>query len=98
MSSYVLSFRSPRDHRPSDEEEKAWMTWFKTIGASITDFGHRVGPGRTLGTTSSTGEVLSGYVVISAESLADAERVASGCPGLASGGSVELGPAIEPGS
>jgi hypothetical protein len=98
MSSYVLSFRSRRDHRPSEEEEKAWMTWFETIGSSITDFGHRVSPGRTLGATPSADDVLSGYVVISAESLADAERVASGCPGLASGGTVELGPAIEPGS
>lgn len=98
MSSYVLSFRSRPDHRPSDEEEKAWMTWFETIGVSITDFGHRVGPGRALGPTTRTGDVLSGYVVISADSLVDAERVASGCPGLASGGTVEIGPTIEPGS
>lgn len=98
MSNYVLSFRGSPDHRPSDVEEKAWMAWFETIGASITDFGHRVGAGRTLGATTPTGDVLTGYVVINADSLADAERLASGCPGLASGGTVELGPAIEPGS
>ena len=95
MSSYVLSFRSQKDRSPSAAEESAWMQWFQEIGPSINDFGHRVGNGRTLGVAGGRPDVLSGYIVVSAENLDDAEHLASGCPGIAHGGGVDVAEVVE---
>ena len=90
MSSYVLSFRSKKDHSASAAEETAWADWFQEIGPSIDDFGHRVGNGRALGAAGDRPDVLSGYIVVRAESLDDAEHLAAGCPGLAQGGGIDV--------
>lgn len=95
MSNYVLSFRSPRDQVPSGEEEQAWMQWFGTIGNSIVDRGSRVGDVRTLGSAGDRSATLAGYVVVKAENLDAAEKLAGGCPGLAHGGTVEVGEAVD---
>ncbi len=95
MPSYVFSFRSPKGRKPSAEEESAWMAWFESIGSSIADFGHRVGPGRLLGAAGGGSDELSGYVVVTVESLDAAATLAAGCPGLAQGGAVEIGETIE---
>lgn len=91
MSSYVVTFRSPKGRVPSAEEEAAWMSWLGTIGSSIRDFGHRVGSARLLGVRADDADVLSGYVVIDAVSLDAAADLVAGCPGLGHGGSVEIG-------
>jgi hypothetical protein len=92
MSSYVPSIRGRRDRSLTSEEEAAWHLWFQSFGESITEF-HRVGETRSLGgETGST--VPSSFVVVTAKSLEAAERLASGCPGLAQGGAVEIGEVV----
>ncbi len=71
------------------------MRWFESIGSSIADFGHRVGPGRVLGSAGGGPDELSGYAVVTAETLDAAATLAAGCPGLAQGGAVEIGETIE---
>jgi hypothetical protein len=93
MSSYVLSIRGKKDRSLSSEEEAAWHQWFQSIGESITDF-HRVGQTRSLGAEAGP-TVPSSYAVVTAENLEAAERLVSGCPGLAQGGSVEIGEVVE---
>ena len=95
MSSYVLSFRGREDRSPSPAEEGAWMEWFQKIGASISDSGHRVGASRALGAANGRPDVLSGYIVVNAGSLDEAERLATGCPGLTQGGGVEVAEIVE---
>jgi hypothetical protein len=96
MSNYVLSFRSNAGQSADPEHEAAWGAWFEQIGASVVDFGHRVGRATLLGSGNSpAGTVLSGYVVINAESFDAATTLAQGCPGLAHGGAVEVGEALE---
>lgn len=95
MSNYALLFRGPEDRSPSPAEEAAWGDWFQQIGQSIADTGHRVGIGRALGTASGRSDVPTGYTVIKAASLDEAERLAAGCPGLAQGGGVEVAPLVE---
>lgn len=95
MPSYVFSFRAQMGRKPSAEEESAWMRWFESIGSSIVDFGHRVGPGPVLGAPGRGSDELSGYVVVTAETLDAAATLAAGCPGLAQGGAVEIGETIE---
>ncbi len=101
MANYVLSFRGRSDRMADAEEEKAWGQWFEQIGGSVVDFGNRVGQVRSLGgSRSGTGagqDVLTGYVVISANDLEAAVAVAKGCPGLQSGGGVEVGETVDMG-
>lgn len=90
MSTYVLSFRGRSDRASDPEQEAAWGQWFGEIGGSIVDFGNRVGPATTLG-EGAANTVLTGYLLIQADSYDAAVEVAKGCPGLDHGGAVEVG-------
>jgi hypothetical protein len=72
-----------------------WMSWFGSLGQAVVDQGSPFAPGSK--TISSGGSVtvggaslLTGYTIISAESLAEAVEKAKGCPVLATGGSIEV--------
>lgn len=93
MSNYVLSFRGKSDRAPDPQQESAWGEWFGEIGASIVDFGNRVGRSTTLGETGPS-TVLTGYVLVQADSYDAAIALAKGCPGLAHGGAVEVGETV----
>jgi hypothetical protein len=95
MSNYVLAFRGQNDRTVTAEEEAAWGAWFKEIGPSIVDPGHRVGRVASLGYASSGKLTLTGYVVVTAADLQQAVALAEGCPGLRSGGGVEVGEFVE---
>jgi hypothetical protein len=93
VSNYVLSFRGRSDRASDPAQEAAWGRWFGEIGASIVDFGNRVGRATTLG-EAATNTVLTGYLLIQADSYDAALAVAKGCPGLAQGGAVEVGETV----
>jgi hypothetical protein len=92
MSSYVLVFRTPPTAKAAPGEEAAWGAWFQELGGVVSDFGQRVGQTTTLGTEPA--QRLGGYIVIGADDMEHATRLAKGCPGLQNGGSVEIGEAI----
>lgn len=98
MSNYVLSFRGQSDRQADADEVAAWGTWFQQLGGTVADFGHRVGRVSALGSGAAGNgagqDVLTGYVVISADDLDAAVAVAEGCPGLRSGGRVEVGETV----
>ncbi len=98
MPSYVLAFRGRSDRTAGAGEEAAWGQWFQEIGGIVVDFGHRVGRVSALGSSGTdTGagrDVLTGYVVITADNLEAAVAVAKGCPGLQHGGGVEVGETV----
>jgi YCII-related domain len=97
MEKYVLAFRSQPDRVPTADEEAAWGAWFGQLGPAIVDFGNRVGRARLVGgdaATGTAGGALSGYVVISAADIEEAIALAKGCPGLRSGGAVEVGEVV----
>jgi hypothetical protein len=99
MSNYVFAFRGRSDRTAGAEEEAAWGAWFQELGGAVSDFGHRVGRVSRLGSSAAgdmAGEdVLSGYVVVAADSFESAVAMAKGCPGLQHGGSVEIGETVE---
>ena len=66
----------------------AWGTWFGTLGSAIVDPGNPCGESRSLGAAS--GGSLTGYTVLSADSLESATELAKGCPVLTDGGGVEV--------
>jgi hypothetical protein len=94
MAKYVLSFRSDPSRTATADEEEAWGKWFGELGTAVADFGNRVGRAQMVGSGSAPGNALSGYVVITAGDFDGAVALAQGCPGLRSGGQVEVGEVI----
>ena len=94
MSEYVFAFRNRADATADETVEAAWAAWFAQLGDAVADFGHRVGRAQLVGDGSTGANVLSGYVVINAASLDEAVALAQGCPGLKSGGQVEVGATV----
>ncbi len=74
---------------PTPEIEKAWGNWFASIAERMVDIGSPLVVGREI-SHSGTKELplgmdsLTGYSIISAESLDEAEQVAQGCPMISS--------------
>ena len=91
MANYVLTFRGQPGRTPTAEEEARWPAWFGQIGASIADMGNRVGQARSVGYDGERGDVLRGYIVITAADFDAAVAIAQGCPILQQGGSLEVG-------
>jgi transcription antitermination factor NusG len=93
MSKYVLAFRGQPDRDPAPGEDAAWGAWFGGLGGAIVDFGNRVGHVERLDAEhggDAAKETLTGYVVVEAADIDAAMNLARGCPGLASGVSVEV--------
>jgi len=97
MSKYVFAFRNDPKRAASPGEEEAWTAWFGELGGAVTDFGNRVSRASMVGATGAgtNPDALSGYVVVTADSLDAAVALAKGCPGLRAGGSVEVGEILE---
>ena len=94
MSEYVFAFRNRPDVTADDAVEAAWAAWFAELGEKVASFGHRVGRAHMVGDGPASPNALSGYVVVNADSLDDAVALAQGCPGLKSGGQVEVGETV----
>ncbi|MFN0027069.1 MAG: YciI family protein [Acidimicrobiales bacterium] len=98
MSKYVLAYRGGGDMAPSEEEQaqimQAWMGWFGELGAAVVDGGAPFGPSVSIGGGGAVGPVsgdgLTGYSILQADSLAAAQELAKGCPVLTAGGRVEV--------
>ncbi len=97
MASYVFAYRGGGMAQTDAEREAAmaaWGGWFVSLGSAVVDAGNPFGPSATVGTGGSSADGapsgLTGYSVVSADSLAAASELAGGCPVIASGGSVEV--------
>ena len=70
---------------PTQEIQDAWGKWFASIGDKMVDSGSPFGAGREI-THSGTKELplgkesLTGYCIINADNIDDAEKIAKGCP------------------
>lgn len=107
MSEFVFLYRFPQGAAPSPREMQdrmaAWMKWMK----GLEDSGHLVTRGHPLasaggvvkkgshhdGPYAETKDIVMGFTVIVAEDLAQAMRLAEGCPIVVGGGGmVEVRP------
>ncbi|MCP4380014.1 MAG: hypothetical protein GY798_01055 [Hyphomicrobiales bacterium] len=100
MANYLFAFhQGPNPDKPGPEVMEKWMTWFKDMGDAVVNMGAPLGPSKTVassGTSDGGGaNPLSGYTVVKADSIEAACKMAEGCPGLESGGSVEVAECIE---
>ena len=74
---------------PTKEIIDAWMKWFGSIKDHIVDSGNPFGPGREItkiGTKQlpHDKEAITGYTIINAESMDEAEKIAKSCPMITS--------------
>lgn len=96
MAKYVLAYTGgSTPEAPADQEAvmQEWMGWFGTLGSAVVDGGAPFGAStavRPEGETGATKTGLSGYSILEADDLEQAAKLASGCPVLSSGGSVEV--------
>ena len=97
MAKYVLAYRGGSMADTPEEQQKAmdaWMGWFGSLGDAVVDGGAPFGPSSTIasdGAASAGGQAaLTGYSILTAASLDEAQTLAKGCPVLASGGTVEI--------
>jgi hypothetical protein len=96
MAKFVLMFHGGESpEAPSQAVMDRWMAWFAELGDSVVDIGAPFGDSATIASdgTPSPGsgpDPATGYTVIEAGNLHDAVVMAKGCPGLSSGGSVNL--------
>jgi len=71
-----------------------WENWFASLGDAVVDWGSPFGPSATVSSdgsvAASTASALTGYSIITADSLDGAARAARSCPVLEAGGSVEV--------
>jgi hypothetical protein len=97
MAKYLMAYTGG-NMAETDEERAAvmaaWGAWFGTLGPAIVDPGNPFGPSATVGSggavSSGASAGLTGYSVLSADSLDAATALAKGCPVLGSGGTVEV--------
>ena len=103
---FLFLFRSRLDEpEPSPQQMEQifgkWMAWMKSMkakgqfvgGDRLQDSGAVLrGSAVTDGPFAEAKEMIGGYVLISADTLAEATEIAKGCPGLDYGTAVEVRP------
>jgi hypothetical protein len=98
MPNYVLAFHGGAMARTEEARQAAmaaWERWYQDLGPAIVDVGNPVGRARTIASDGSVTDgggpnPVTGYTIVTADDLDAAVEMTSGCPVLASGGSVEV--------
>jgi hypothetical protein len=97
MANYLLAYKGGSMATTEEERQAAttaWVGWFGGLGQAVVDPGNPFGPATTVTNGGSVNDgatsAITGYSVLSADSLAAASALAKDCPVLAAGGSVEV--------
>ncbi len=74
---------------PTQEIMDAWNNWFASIGDKMVDRGGPCGAGREITHTGTKDlsldkEAMTGYLIIDAENIDEAEKIAKNCPMITS--------------
>jgi hypothetical protein len=100
MANYVLAYTGGGMAQTDAEREAAmaaWGQWFGTLGSAIVDAGNPFGPSASVSPSGANGAAetgLTGYSILTADSLDAAAELAKGCPVFANGGKVDVYEAI----
>jgi hypothetical protein len=98
MANYVFAYSGGKGVAADEAERNAqmarWGQWFGELGAAVVDGGAAMGTAKTVGPGGSVGDGgsrgLTGYSIVSADSLDSAVELAKGCPVLEIGGAVDV--------
>jgi hypothetical protein len=103
MANYVLVFIGgsvPETEAAQQQVMADWGTWYGGLGAAVVDPGTPFGPSKTVAADGSVSDgaasALTGYTILTADSLDAATEMSKGCPILADGaGSIEVYETLE---
>jgi hypothetical protein len=102
MTNYVFAYSGGTGVAADEAERNAqyakWGQWFGELGSAVVDGGAPTGTAKTVGPGGSVSDggsrALTGYSIVSADSLDSAVGLAKGCPVLETGGAVDVYEAI----
>jgi hypothetical protein len=109
VADYLYLYRGGRRGQSAEESDqimKKWMSWMKELtesgnlkdpGQPLEAEGKVVQNGRTItdGPFAEAKDLVGGFTLVQAETLARAAELARGCPILEVGGSVEVRPVMQ---
>jgi len=104
MPKYVLAYHGGATPDDVSEEEMgkimgAWQAWMEGLGSDLTDMGNAVMVSKTVtasGVEDGGGaNPISGYSLLNAADFDAATAAVKDCPIFESGGTIEVGEAIE---
>jgi hypothetical protein len=83
MKKFVFLYQGYQE--PTPDLMEAWMSWFARVGDKLVDSGNPFGAGREVTKTGARdlagdGSPITGYSIVSAESIDDAEKLLEGLP------------------
>jgi hypothetical protein len=98
MANYVFAYSGGNGVAADEAERNAqmakWGQWFGELGSAVVDGGAATGSAKTVGAGGSVSDGgkrgLTGYSIVSADSLDSAVELAKGCPVLEVGGAVDV--------
>jgi hypothetical protein len=97
MAKYLLAYSGGSSPETAAERQAVmddWMAWFGQLSSALVDGGSPLAPSATIkpGGAVSPGAAMgiSGYTIIEAGDGDEATMMASGCPLLKAGGTVEI--------
>lgn len=102
MANYLFAYSGGNgvaaDEATRNAQMAKWGQWFGQLGSAVVDGGAPTGAAKTVGTggwaSDGGSRGLTGYSIISADSLDSAVELAKGCPVLETGGAVDVYEAI----
>ena len=102
MATYMFAYSGGNgvaaDEATRNAQMAKWGQWFGELGSAVVDIGAPTGTAKTVGTggavTDGGSHGLTGYSIVSADSLDSAVELAKGCPVLEVGGAVDVYEAI----
>jgi hypothetical protein len=96
MANYLLAYTGGGMASTEAEREAAmaaWGQWFGKLGQAVVEPGNPVGASTSVsssGGNGAAGSGLTGYSVVSADSLDAAAALVTDCPIIAAGGKVDV--------
>ena len=98
MAKYVLLYSGggmPETEAEQAEVMKAWGAWYESLGNAVADPGNPIGAAKKIDTSGNVsdgpvGMMLTGYTILSADSLDDAVEMAKNCPVLQGGSEISV--------
>jgi hypothetical protein len=102
MANYMFAYSGGNgvaaDEATRNAQMAKWGAWLGQLGSAIVDAGAPTGAAKTVGSGGSISDGgshgLTGYSIVSADSLDAAVELAKGCPVLEVGGAVDVYEAI----
>lgn len=98
MPNYLLAYHGggmAQTEEARAREWAAWGKWFQGLGSALVDGGNPVARASTIASNGAVAQgggpnPVTGYSLIQADGLEEAVKLATGCPILQGGGSIEV--------